>query len=126
MEDYFERAANFQDPVKRITYMVIAFCGTVSIAKIRKKKAFNSMLGETYELVTDRFKYVAEKVQHYPNDILASNMEGKSYRLQTYHRSSPKFRFNGGKGMVEITQVGVFDFINKKYGDYISMTKFNV
>ena len=28
--------------------------------------------------------------------------------------------------MMEITQVGAYDFINKKYGDHISMTKFNV
>ena len=61
-EEYFERAANFEDPVKRITYMIIAFCGTISMAKVRKKKAFNSMLGETYELVTDRVKFIAEKV----------------------------------------------------------------
>ena len=34
--------------------------------KLRKKKPFTPMLGETYELVTDNCKFLAEKVSHSP------------------------------------------------------------
>ena len=60
--DYLERSANFEDSIKRITYLTIALAGAVHSAKIRKKKPFNSMLGETYELVTKDFMLISEKV----------------------------------------------------------------
>ena len=59
-----------EDPVKRMTYMVVALISAAQSAKIRKKKPFNSMLGETYELVTDRFMFFSEKVSHVPMPIL--------------------------------------------------------
>jgi hypothetical protein len=34
--------------------------------KLRKRKPFNPMLGETYELVTENYRFLAEKVQHTP------------------------------------------------------------
>ena len=32
----------------------------------RTKKPFNPMLGETYELVTEDFKFISEQVSHHP------------------------------------------------------------
>jgi len=34
--------------------------------KLRKRKPFTAILGETYELVTDRAKFIAEKVENDP------------------------------------------------------------
>jgi len=62
--DLFQKAANTEDPVLRLTYAFIAFNTIYSIVKLRKRKPFNPMLGETYEFVTDKIKYVSEKVQH--------------------------------------------------------------
>jgi oxysterol-binding protein-related protein 3/6/7 len=62
--DLFQKAANTEDPVLRLTYAFIAFNTIYSMVKLRKRKPFNPMLGETYEFVTDKIKYVSEKVQH--------------------------------------------------------------
>lgn len=32
--------------------------------KYRKRKPFNPMLGETYELVTENYRFFAEKIEH--------------------------------------------------------------
>ncbi len=59
-------AAECDDPARRLSITVVAISSAYSSVKIRKKKPFNPMLGETYELVTDRFRLLAEKVQHIP------------------------------------------------------------
>ena len=44
--------------------------GTVvglSTTKIRKRKPFNPMLGETFEMVTENFRFMSEKVSHVPD-----------------------------------------------------------
>ena len=41
---------------------MIAFITMFNTFKLRKKKPFSPMLGETYELVTDKFKFLSEKV----------------------------------------------------------------
>jgi hypothetical protein len=51
-----------EDPVERSCLAVIALITSFSSVKYRKKKAFNPMLGETYEIVTDNVKYITEKV----------------------------------------------------------------
>jgi len=45
-------------------------------------KPFNPLLGETYELQTDEFKFIAEQVSHHP-PITAWHVEAldKSYRV---------------------------------------------
>ena len=102
IEDQIETACNFEDPTKRITYLTVAFLSSFSSLKCRKKKPFNAMLGETYEFVTDKFKYVSEKVQHNPHDILAEYMEGKSYVHSIYHKVIMTFKFWGGRDMMEV------------------------
>jgi hypothetical protein len=62
----YERAANTDDPVMRSALAVVAQATLFCTAKYRKKKPFNPMLGETFELVTDRYRWIAEKVMHVP------------------------------------------------------------
>ena len=57
-----EEAANFEDPVKRIAGTAFALLTIHNASKIRKKKPFNPMLGETFEFVTDSCRYIGEKV----------------------------------------------------------------
>ena len=40
---------------------IAGFTGSNTL-KTRTKKPFNPMLGETFELVTENFRYIAEKV----------------------------------------------------------------
>ena len=60
-----------EDPVERSCLAVIALITSFSSVKYRKKKAFNPMLGETYEIVTDKVRYITEKVQHVPQQMVA-------------------------------------------------------
>jgi hypothetical protein len=46
-------AANTEDPTERIAKTFIAIITFLPSLKIRKKKPFNPMLGETFEFVTD-------------------------------------------------------------------------
>lgn len=62
VEKLFEKAANFEDPVKRISWVGASLVAAFNSIKIRKKKPFNPMLGETYELVTDSVRFIAEKI----------------------------------------------------------------
>ena len=50
----------------RSALAVVAQATLFCTAKYRKKKPFNPMLGETFELVTDRYRWIAEKVMHVP------------------------------------------------------------
>ena len=43
------------------------------------QKPFNALLGETFEIVTDEFSYLSEKVQHMPNPVNASYCKGKNF-----------------------------------------------
>ena len=65
-DSIMSKAAIEEDPVKRLALAVISTLQAPNSMRMRKKKPFNPMLGETYELVTDEFKIVAEKVQHTP------------------------------------------------------------
>lgn len=56
------------------------------------------MLGETFEMVTDSYRFLAEKVQHHPKQIVAFEMEGEGYILQGCGKPQPKFGLNNGKG----------------------------
>jgi hypothetical protein len=60
----FERASHEQDPSKRLALTVTAFLAGFQSMKFRRRKPFNPMLGETFELVTENFRFVAEKIEH--------------------------------------------------------------
>ena len=102
-QDLFALAAQCDDPLKRITLAYIAFYSGFSTLVYRKRKPFNPMLGETFELVTDQFKFVSEKVQHSPEQISVWQLDGEGYTANGYYMPDLKFKFNGGKGLCEIT-----------------------
>ena len=80
------------------------------------------MLGETFEIVTDRYRFLSEKLQHIPMPIVANCLEGENYRMYSYQRPTLQFRFNGGRGMIEITEHGINDLINHEYKEHITMS----
>jgi hypothetical protein len=55
-----------EDPVRRIALLTTAIIASFHECKIRKRKPFNPMLGETYEIVTDDLRFISEKCQHNP------------------------------------------------------------
>ena len=60
----FEQASKEEDPAKRLALTVSAFLAGFQSMKFRRRKPFNPMLGETYELVTEQFRFVSEKIEH--------------------------------------------------------------
>ena len=66
IEDMLADAALTDDPAKRLAKTCAVFAAYLGSTKYRKRKAFNPMLGETYEYVSENFRYLTEKVQHIP------------------------------------------------------------
>lgn len=81
------------------------------------------MLGETYELVTDHFRVVSEKIVHSPMQISCFQLEGLDYKVWVYDKTAIKLRLNGGRGLVEIEPFGLHDVYYKKYDEHISISK---
>ncbi len=54
------KAAQTDDSLKRLIYTTAHNLSQFNIQKFRIKKPFNPMLGETYELVTEDFRFIAE------------------------------------------------------------------
>lgn len=89
MPDSVEEAKSGNDLAKKLAckrliyaslYEIIAFCPQ----RNRLKKPFNPILGETYELVLDEFKCVAEQVSHHP-PVSAYHIEGRNYAVEGYN-----------------------------------------
>eukprot|EP00356_Strombidium_inclinatum_P011056 CAMPEP_0170494394 /NCGR_PEP_ID=MMETSP0208-20121228/14619_1 /TAXON_ID=197538 /ORGANISM="Strombidium inclinatum, Strain S3" /LENGTH=60 /DNA_ID=CAMNT_0010770449 /DNA_START=1176 /DNA_END=1358 /DNA_ORIENTATION=+ len=59
------------------------------------------MLGETYELVMDDFKFFAEQVSHHPPKT-AYRLDGTGYRLEGYTDATSTFGFGGGRGQIDV------------------------
>ena len=47
-----------------MAYVLTGTTALFNCIKTRMKKPFNPMLGETYELVTDKVRVISEKVEH--------------------------------------------------------------
>lgn len=91
--------------------------------KVRKRKPFNPMLGETYEMVTEKYRFVAEKIEHQPKQIFCYKMEGEHYTLWGYQCPKPKLGFNGGRGQMQLNQLGINDIYFSKFDEHISLSK---
>ena len=72
------------------------------------------MLGETYELVTEDYRYIAEQVSHHP-PITAFAQEGKGYIILGFLDTKSKFGFGGGKGQMVIEAFGYVDYVFDQY-----------
>lgn len=81
------------------------------------------MLGETFEFVTDKVRYISEKVMHQPHQITVFECEGRDYLVRGYNKPKQAFKFYGGRGLLELDSYGTFDFYLKKFDEHISVEK---
>ena len=88
-EYLYRQAAVSEDPVRRMVLAQIAQITPFVSIKLRRKKPFNAMLGETFEMVTEHYRFLAEKVSHTPKQILAFCLEGEHYELLCYNSPKP-------------------------------------
>lgn len=53
---YLEQAAACDDPVRRLMLVAVVHIALINGTRVRKRKPFNPMLGESYEMVTENFR----------------------------------------------------------------------
>lgn len=78
--DYLTRASEETDPFRRMIHLASFLSAASWCVNKRIGKPFISLLGETYEIVTDKFKFYGENVSCFP-PILAINGRGKGFEL---------------------------------------------
>jgi hypothetical protein len=88
--DLYDYTATIEDPILRLAYVSVCFCIRYAAQENRSTKPFNPLLGETYELVTDKYRFIAEQVSHHP-PISAFNMQGNRFEVFTQNITSLKF-----------------------------------
>ena len=86
------------------------------------KKPFNPLLGETYELVDEDYRYFAEQVSHHP-PITAFAYEGKGFEVIGHNHMIQSFKFGGGTGTLHFDQCGRINIKFPEYGDNIYVGK---
>ena len=77
------------------------------------------MLGETYELVTDEYRFVAEQVSHHP-PYSAFAQEGKGYHLNGTLATKSKLGFGGGTGVMVVYNLGSLDYYLEDFDEVIT------
>ena len=92
------------------------------MVKGRAKKPFNPMLGETYELVTEDYRWVAEQVSHHP-PITAFFQQGKGYCTNGFVDSKSSLGLGSGTGIMDIRIIGHQDTYFEKYDETISTSR---
>jgi len=91
-DDLYEETSQIEDQHLRLAYVSCCFCIRYAGQEDRRTKPFNPLLGETYELVTDRYRFVAEQVSHHP-PISVYCTQSNHYEAFTNCRTS--LGFNG-------------------------------
>lgn len=92
-ELYLE-ALKQEDPVRRMLYVVTNIAGSAVNVTGRTSKPFITMLGETFEMVTDKYRYYGECVEEKP-PILAFVLEGDGFRSTKTVNAT--MHFNGSR-----------------------------
>ena len=80
------------DSLKRLAKIAVFSVVRSILFKDRVMKPFNSLLGETYELVTPNYRLIAEQVSHHP-PISACYIQGDGYTFEQC--CVPKIKFKG-------------------------------
>jgi hypothetical protein len=98
------RATTISDPVLRMIYVAVFNVAQYKCTKNRLTKPFNPILGETYELVTPEFKFVAEQVSHHP-PISACHASGANKEFELWMNTRLKTNFWGS--CLEVVMIGL-------------------
>jgi hypothetical protein len=61
-----DKAIEETDSMRRLVWIAANQVASISCVERGSKKPFNSLLNETYELVTPKFNYISEQISHHP------------------------------------------------------------
>ena len=93
--EYFELLESAKifkdDPARRLVYIAAFAVTSYSGTDKRISKPFNPLLGETFELITPKFKYLSEQVSHHP-PIGASHCQADGYEYWNEVHVTSRFR----------------------------------
>lgn len=64
--ELLDEAIKQKDSLKRLAYVAAYVITNLTCVERNSTKPFNPLLGETFELVTDKFRFLAEQVSHHP------------------------------------------------------------
>ena len=85
-----EEASKLADPADRMVKVSTALIAVFNQVHSRVNKPFNSLLGETYELVTPKFRFISEMVSHHP-PIFALQHQGENFEMTRMCDPTQKF-----------------------------------
>lgn len=80
--DILDKASFEKNSLMRMAYICAFKISRYSGQYEKRTKPFNPLLGETFELVTDKFRFFSEQVSHHP-PISAFHCEGKHFSVFT-------------------------------------------
>jgi len=64
--ELLDKAIEQSDPLRRMAFVATYVVTNLTSLERNSTKPFNPLLGETFELVTDKFRFLAEQVSHHP------------------------------------------------------------
>jgi len=89
----------------RLILVTVHVITSFNIARVPRKKTFNPVLGETFEYITQNYRYFGEQVSHHP-PISAFSVEGEGYSIIGHSLIKPKFSFDMGRGRLDLQDSG--------------------
>lgn len=87
---FLTEAVDHEDSVARMLHVTVSMIAPFYCVPYRLGKPFNPLLGETYELVTPKFRFFGEMVSHHP-PICAWVCQGPGYEIQRTMETSQGF-----------------------------------
>lgn len=103
-QDLLVKANREDDPVLRLIYVAVFNLAQYKSTDNRLSKPFNPILGETFELKNQEYKYVAEQVSHHP-PITACYAYGRQNDYKYWMNTVMKTKFWGKS--LEVQAVGL-------------------
>jgi len=107
-----ERAADEANSLRRLELVTTNMIAGLGVMERNQAKPFNCLLGETFELITPTYKFLAEQVSHHP-PISAVYVKGKNFTFTGTQGVTPKF--NGRFLSIEPTHRSYVDIKDEKY-----------
>ena len=89
--DYLlDKASYEKNSLSRLLYLSIFVISQFQNVVHRTTKPFNPVLGETYEIINERYRLFGEQVSHHP-PVSALHIENDNYKVETDTQVSTKF-----------------------------------
>jgi hypothetical protein len=89
--DLLDKAMEESDSIRRLAFVSAYVITNLTCIERNVTKPFNPLLGETFELETPSFRFLAEQVSHHP-PITAIDCQGKSgFKVWSCNRAKTRF-----------------------------------